>query len=181
MGLARALGEKAGVWGSPRLGQTPGPSDPSAQQQLEPSIQKDPVRITHPRWPHPSRQARWAVRPRARQEDAALRRGGSVRGQRPKLRLWVPTSSRAGSGRRPTPGAARRDRFWQTGKPSGLAQPSGRPPPSPAATHHFPSGRQQLFAFPRVPLRMARRPPPFLPGAWQSRPHQATRQRQTGT
>lgn len=52
------------------------------------------------------------------------------------------------------------------------AGPALRPPPSPAATHHFPSGRQQPFASPWAPLRMARLPPPFLHGAWQSRPHQ---------
>lgn len=44
-----------------------------------------------------------------------------------------------------------------------LADPALWPPPSPEATHHFPSGRQHSLAFPLAPLRMAPWPPPFLP------------------
>lgn len=42
-----------------------------------------------------------------------------------------------------------------------LPGPALWPPPSLEATHHFPSGRQQSLPFPRAPLRMAPRPPPF--------------------
>lgn len=99
-----------------------------------------------------------APQPRARQ--GAPPRGG--RQQRrlgdANLRRWTPASSRGGSGRRPTLGAARRARPRQTGKPSGLAQPSVPHPRGRQLTIFLPA-----VTFPRAPLRMAPRPPPFLP------------------
>lgn len=104
--------------------------------------------MTQPYWPHPSPWIHWADRPQGRFEDAALKRVGSGGGGRPSPWLWARASSRGGSGRRPTPGAARRARLWQTREPGWLAQPSGPRPPGgnspfsfrPSAAPRLPSG-----------------------------------------
>lgn len=133
---------EAGVWGSSSEGPDPRPLWPfSAKARSRPHlpIQKDAVSMTHPYWPHPSPRACWASRLRARQEDAALGKGGSGGGRGPTRSKRETTSSQAGSGRRPTRGAARRYRLRQTGKPGGLAQPSGPRPPRQQLTIFLPA------------------------------------------
>ena len=132
--------------------------------------------MTHPSWPHPSHRARWAGKPRARQDAAALGRGGSGGGQKTRLRLWVPASSPPGSGRRPTPGDARRCRLWQTGK-SGGADPALRPAPA-LPSGNSPFSFRPAVAFPRpsgpfkngtaaasLPARHLAEPPPLSDAA----------------
>lgn len=82
-----------------------------------------------PYWPHPSARIGWARRPRPGWRMlplggvAAAAGGGQV--------AAVGTRQRpGGSGRRPTPGAARRVRLRQTAEPGWLAGPALRPPPS---------------------------------------------------
>ena len=119
------------VRGSPPPGQTPGLPNTSAQK-LEPSIQKDPVRMAHPYWPHLSPRAAGAGMrgsgggpPGARREDVAPKAGLQQRRQGEAESPAAGTSQQpGGSGRRPTPGAAGPDPLRQTGKPCCLAQPS---------------------------------------------------------
>lgn len=114
-----------------------------------------------PYWPHPSPRIGGARRPRPGWRMlplggvAAAAGGGQVaavgtRQRRAEAAADPPRALPAESG---------------SGKQQSLAAgwPGPPAPALPAATHHFPSGRQQLLAFPRAPLRMARRPPPFLP------------------
>lgn len=85
-----------GVWGSASQGQTPEPSNPSVQE-LEPSIKRRPVRMTHPCSPHLSPRAPFGGdEHQARPEDAALRRGGGSGGWgRPSLWLWAAAGAEA--------------------------------------------------------------------------------------
>lgn len=75
----------------------------------------------------------------------------------PALCLWAPAR-----GRQPSPRAQPADTS-SGNQESPAGWPSPLAPASPAATHHFPAARQQPLAFPRAPLRTARRSPSFLP------------------
>lgn len=158
-------GQRIRVWGSPPPGQTPGPPALQLRSWHPPSGTGEDG---PPHWPHLSPRARWGGCPEAGRRQRW--RGDA------HLRRWAPASSRGGSGRRPTLGAARRDRPRQTGKPSGLAQPSVPHPRGWQLTIFLPA-----VTFPRAPLRMAPRPPPFLPGRPAEPPPPTDAARRAGT
>lgn len=128
-------------------------------------------------WNLPSRRTRrgWPAPPGRTLAPVGGREGADTRPGRRMLPSGWAAAARAGGGRvsgcgwqprrkrPPTHPGRCPPRPAPANSKAQPADPALWPPPSPEATHHFPSGRQHPLAFPRAPLRMAPWPPPFLP------------------